>query len=207
MCLKFNLFLFVFVHRIPAHRVVLAAASDFFSTMFCANVDERKQEIELENINAGVLRVLIEFCYTGVLQVTAKNVENLIQGAERLKMTKVKQICAEFLIAKLDVTNCIGINAFADDHQMAELATKSFQFVCRKFGEVSAGEEFKSILSVEKLKRLIEINNLQVDSEEVVLKAVASWISHDKGRKGYLPEIIKFVRCSQLDNPGPVMPV
>lgn len=52
--------------RIPAHRVVLSAASDYFSAMFMSDLRESQaREIELKDIDPEAVKLLIGYMYTG----------------------------------------------------------------------------------------------------------------------------------------------
>lgn len=51
--------------KIPAHRVVLAAASHFFNLMFTTNMLESKSfEVELKDAEPDIIEQLVEFAYT-----------------------------------------------------------------------------------------------------------------------------------------------
>lgn len=52
--------------RIPAHRLVLSAASDYFTAMFTSNVREATQdEVTLKDVDPEALSALVSFIYTG----------------------------------------------------------------------------------------------------------------------------------------------
>lgn len=52
--------------RIPAHRLVLSAASDYFAAMFTNNVREASmEEINIHDVDADALASLIHYAYTG----------------------------------------------------------------------------------------------------------------------------------------------
>ena len=51
---------------IHAHRIVLSAASDYFSAMFTNNVREANQmEIKMQDVDPTAMSQLIEYMYTG----------------------------------------------------------------------------------------------------------------------------------------------
>ena len=53
--------------KIPAHRVVLSAASDYFFAMFTSNVREATQEeIFMKDVDPDALAALIKYIYTGI---------------------------------------------------------------------------------------------------------------------------------------------
>lgn len=63
-------------HDFPAHRIVLAACSDYFRAMFTSEMKERnKQEIEIKEISAEVMTVLLDFVYTESVAVSVENVQ------------------------------------------------------------------------------------------------------------------------------------
>lgn len=54
--------------RIPAHRLVLSAGSEYFAAMFTSDLREAKQnEVVLQGIDGDALSMLVHYCYTGIL--------------------------------------------------------------------------------------------------------------------------------------------
>ena len=52
--------------RIPAHRIVLSAASDYFAAMFTNDVREATQEeIVMKDVEPDALYSLVQYVYTG----------------------------------------------------------------------------------------------------------------------------------------------
>lgn len=53
--------------RLPAHRLVLSAASDYFAAMFMHNVREATmEEVELKDVDPEALEALVQYTYTGL---------------------------------------------------------------------------------------------------------------------------------------------
>ena len=58
--------------RIPAHRLVLCAVSDYFTAMFTNDVIEATAgEVELREIDARALKACIQYIYTGEYMTTS----------------------------------------------------------------------------------------------------------------------------------------
>jgi kelch-like protein 1/4/5 len=52
--------------RIPAHRIVLSSASDYFAAMFTNDVREATQdEVRLKDVDGEALGILVHYMYTG----------------------------------------------------------------------------------------------------------------------------------------------
>ena len=57
--------------RIPAHRIVLSAASDYFSAMFMHDVREANQdEIKMQDVDSEALNSLVQYMYKGEYLLT-----------------------------------------------------------------------------------------------------------------------------------------
>ncbi|XP_063732398.1 kelch-like protein 4 isoform X3 [Eleginops maclovinus] len=109
-------------HKIPAHRLVLSAVSDYFAAMFTSDVREAKQEeIKMEGVDPEALRSLVHFAYTGVLELKEETIESLLAAACLLQLSQVIQVCCNFLMKQLHPSNCLGIRSFADAQGCVDL--------------------------------------------------------------------------------------
>ena len=78
----------------PAHRIVLAANSDYFDRMFTNGMMESNQEvIELkdESISPDAFQIIMDSIYTGDLHVNEENVFEVLAAANHLQVTTVVQ--------------------------------------------------------------------------------------------------------------------
>ena len=83
-----------------AHRIVLAAISNYSHAMFAHGMKESNQEvIELkdESISAAVLKIVLDSIYGGDLQVNDGNVFEVLVAADHLQVTTVVQQCCDYL--------------------------------------------------------------------------------------------------------------
>ncbi|PIO59218.1 BTB/POZ domain protein, partial [Teladorsagia circumcincta] len=79
--------------RINAHRVVLAASSNYFEAMFTNKMaGSRVQEIEMVDIEASTLEALVNFCYSGKVKINEINVFGILLAADLFLMDKVKNV-------------------------------------------------------------------------------------------------------------------
>eukprot|EP00102_Acyrthosiphon_pisum_P015469 XP_008186033.2 PREDICTED: kelch-like protein 2 [Acyrthosiphon pisum] len=176
------------------HKIVLMAASPYFSAMF-SNFDERNEDlVNIRELDSTILQVLVDYIYTGEIMVTKENVQVLLPAANVLQLEYVINACAEFLQKQLDASNCIGIRAFADLHNCTELLASSETLIKKQFLEVVKSDEFLS-LSSEDVVKIISCNDLAVPYEEKVFESVIKWVKKDLDqRKDFLTELMEHVR-------------
>jgi len=54
------------LRRIPAHRIVLSSASDYFSAMFTSDVLEATQnEVNMKDVDPDAMTALVKYMYDG----------------------------------------------------------------------------------------------------------------------------------------------
>lgn len=88
----------IFLYRVSAHRIVLSASSAYFSAMFFGSLRESHQEeIKLGEVLGEPLQMLIQYCYTGTIELREDNVETLLATACLLQLTSVVSACCNFL--------------------------------------------------------------------------------------------------------------
>lgn len=62
--------------RIPAHRIILMAASKYSEARLGPNfIEETKKEIPLDEIDESTLSNVLDFIYSGQIEITVDNVE------------------------------------------------------------------------------------------------------------------------------------
>ncbi|XP_011749952.1 kelch-like protein 4 isoform X2 [Macaca nemestrina] len=115
--------------RIPAHRLVLSAVSDYFAAMFTNDVLEAKQEeVRMEGVDPNALNSLVQYAYTGILQLKEDTIESLLAAACLLQLTQVIDVCSNFLIKQLHPSNCLGIRSFGDAQGCTELLNVAHKY-------------------------------------------------------------------------------
>ena len=181
--------------HIPSHRAVLAACSPYFYAMFTNDLMEsRHKVVTMKDVDAGVVQQLVEFAYTGKVDVNVENVQSILATASLVQFHEVRQLCCQFLETQLDPSNCLGIRKFTEAHGCMNFLEVVDNFVLENFREVMKSEEY-ALLPCELLIKVISSDDLNIVAEEEVYEAVMSWVKHDlNNRVKQLPNIIRFVR-------------
>lgn len=80
--------------RIPVHRAVLYAASEYFQAILTTDMEEKTlKEIPLEGVSGVVLGKLIAFCYTQQITINASNAYEILASACLFRLVDVEKIC------------------------------------------------------------------------------------------------------------------
>lgn len=145
--------------RIHVHRVIMAGFSDYFDAMFNGDMAEIiQEEVHIQNVDPDALALVVDYAYTGDIDIHVGNVENLLTVACLLQVETVKDKCCEFMQQHLHSTNCIGIRAFAEGHgcqglfSAADVYTKeNFQQVCCNSWDHGWENKMSCRLSISKL--------------------------------------------------------
>lgn len=184
--------------QFPVHRCVLSSFSPYFRAMFTAEMSEAKQEVvELQGVEPEMIRLLIEFAYTGSITITKLNVQSLLSAANLLEVLQVRDACCQFLDRNMDETNCLGIHCFAEAHACTQLMLTAKSYVLKHFQDIVDGDEFTAI-SEAKLIEIISSDHLVVDREETVFYACLNWLKAQERVPKNFAHVLCHVRLCLL---------
>ncbi|XP_045851365.1 kelch-like protein 4 isoform X2 [Meles meles] len=185
--------------RIPAHRLVLSAVSDYFAAMFTNDVLEAKQEeVRMEGVDPNALNSLVQYAYTGVLQLKEDTIENLLAAACLLQLTQVIEVCSNFLIKHLHPSNCLGIQSFGDAQGCTELLSVAHKYTMEHFIEVIKNQEFL-LLPANEISKLLCSDDINVPDEETIFHALMQWVGYDvQARQRDLAMLLSYIRLPLL---------
>ncbi|XP_064184218.1 kelch-like protein 4 isoform X1 [Anguilla rostrata] len=186
-------------HKIPAHRLVLSAVSDYFAAMFTNDVREAKQEeIKMEGVDPEALRSLVHYAYTGVLELKEETIESLLAAACLLQLSQVIEVCCNFLMKQLHPSNCLGIRSFADAQGCMDLLNVAHSYTMEHFLEVIQNQEFL-LLPTAEIVKLLASDDINVPDEETIFQALMMWVRHDvQHRQQDLGILLAYIRLPLL---------
>ena len=182
-----------------AHRNVLYAASPFFFKLFQSDMKENREGIvRFEEISGAVMEDVLEFIYTGSVEVTQENSKDLIATANYLLIPGLKNLSGQFLEQQITKSNCISTFYFAEMYQCDELIANTRKFIHANFASVAEMDEFLN-LEAKEVERWISSDEISVAVEADVFRIVLKWIEQDKSeRKSSFKQLFRHVRLAFL---------
>ncbi|TDG97354.1 hypothetical protein EPR50_G00224820 [Perca flavescens] len=184
----------------PCHRLVLCACSSYFRSIFLSDLEEsKKKEIVLEDVEPGVMGLVLKYLYTSKINVTEQNVQDIFAVANVYQIPSIFTVCVSFLQKRLSLSNCLAIFRLGLMLDCPRLAVSARNYACERFQLISRDEEFLQLLPSE-LAAILANDNLNVEKEEAVFEALMNWMSRDtESREKDLPGLLDCVRLRLVD--------
>ena len=132
---------------INAHRCLLSAFSPYFETYF-RNTDLNSFDgtIELPDLNKRSVEMLVDYAYSGFLDISQECVQELLVDADFLCLDSVREECSRYLLDSINTSNCWVIYQIPS---LYSIKTKVKQYICEHFESiVLSGEIYEESLEV-----------------------------------------------------------
>ncbi|KAG7272470.1 hypothetical protein CRUP_009022 [Coryphaenoides rupestris] len=179
----------------PCHRLVLCACSAYFRAIFLSDLDEsKKKEVVLDDVEPGVMGLVLKYLYTSSINVTEQNVQDIFAVANMFQIPSVFTVCVSFLQKRLSFSNCLAIFRLGLMLDCPRLAISARNYACERFQFIVKDLDFLQ-LGPSELAAILASDSLNVETEEAVFECLMKWVSHDaENREKELPGLLDCVR-------------
>ncbi|KAI4807219.1 hypothetical protein KUCAC02_027041 [Chaenocephalus aceratus] len=193
------------VQTLAAHRSVLSAASQYFTLLLGGDFSEsRSGRVELKEWSSptgpdpDTVESVIQFMYTGQIRVTTANVHEVLEVADRFLLAQLKNFCGEFLMKKLNLSNCVAVHSLAHMYTLDTLALGAAKTIRRHFHKIISNEEFFT-LPFHLVRDWLSDSGITVDSEQELFEAIVKWVHQNTEERGkQFEELFKLLRLPQI---------
>jgi kelch-like protein 1/4/5 len=186
--------------EIHAHRIILSSVSEYFCGMFTNNLAETFKD-QIEIIGDGeALKIIVEFIYTGKIELNDTNVFQILSAANFLQLSIVIKHCCDYLSKNLNIHNCVSINRFSRQQSLKQLNSSSYKYILDHFEKIGANTELLNGLSEIELLELFDDEKLNVIKEEFVFESLLKWINLNKeARFGSIGKLLAKIKLPLLE--------
>ena len=181
--------------QMGVHRAVLSQGSPYFQTLFDSRYAyDHITQVVLHNVDMVSVQAVVNFLYTGKIQIKESNVEGLYGAADLFQLVEVRDLCVDCMISTLDYNNCIDRLKFSERLEIKKLYDAAIKSFKSRFKEVIEEETYR-LMPFEKVYELISSDDLNVDEEKIVYEAIMKWVHYNaEKRRQHLPELLHHVR-------------
>ncbi|XP_049632440.1 influenza virus NS1A-binding protein isoform X3 [Suncus etruscus] len=162
-------------HEMLAHRAVLACCSPYLFEIFNSDSDPHGvSHVKFDDLNPEAVEVLLNYAYTAQLKADKELVKDVYSAAKKLKMDRVKQVCGDYLLSRMDVSSCISYRSFASRMGDSRFLHQVDTYIQEHLVQVAEEEEFLKLPRL-KLEVLLE-DNVCLPSNGKVYTKVIDWV-------------------------------
>lgn len=185
----------------PIHRAILCSCSAYFKAVFTTSLHgKNKTNILLPGVSPEMMILLINYAYLRKLDITQENVYKIIATADYLSILGILDMCCDYLEQTITPSNCIGIMQFAKNQFLQKLHDACWKYIMRYFPQIAVESSELVNLPVDDLQTIINADELNVKSEEMVWEAILRWINlKPDERKKHIVTLMKCIRLGLLD--------
>uniref|UniRef100_A0A669CLB9 Influenza virus NS1A binding protein a n=1 Tax=Oreochromis niloticus TaxID=8128 RepID=A0A669CLB9_ORENI len=170
-------------HELMAHRAVLACCSPYLFEIFNSDIESHGvSHVTFEDLDPEAVEILLNYAYTAQLKADKELVKEVYSAAKRFKMERVKQICGDYLLSKLDSQNAISFRNFASSMGDARFLSQVDAFIQDHLLDVSEQEDFLKLPRL-KLEVMLE-DNLTLPSNGKLYSKVLNWVQRSLWENG-----------------------
>lgn len=178
----------------------MVSSSKYFAALLGPNFKEGKQdEVTISSVDGPTLKAIIDFCYSGDIQITDENAETISETASAMEMVHIEKLCEQFWSENLTESNCVKIFVLADTYTFTGLRKESFDYICENFEELETGKLQK--LKFNHFSELLKSDSIYA-REEFIFQCLVDWVDyHETPRSKYVPELLKSIRLEKISQP------
>ena len=157
-------------------------------------------DAELSNVGPEALKAVVEYMYTGRLELTRDTMWGVMSAANYLELGGALGLCASFLESQMCAENVLDIARAGEEMNCVELRAEALGYTASHFEEVCGEESFLE-LREEEMREILGMDDLVVCEEWAVYESLTRWVDADATREAIFAELfgdVEVVRLSQM---------
>lgn len=171
------------------HRIIMAANSEYFETMFKTKFRESNGVVEMKEMNSTLFECILEFVYTGTCTVATAQLCDLLQSVHLCAFKELQNVIEKFMLNNLNenqkkdnlsVLSIIDALILAGTFELSALENAAISFICKDMKGLRTAllhdETCISKITHDQIKKILsDAENLEC-SESALFKMAKAWI-------------------------------
>ena len=191
---------------ILCHSIVAAANSPYIQQCLVNNIkcdiplpdNNSTFCVQIADVNRNVLSRIVEYFYTGDIEITIADVTDLLLAATVLQIDCLIEKSYDIVHKSLCVENYESFLQFSRIYGILKLEEICHTFICDDFPNFLTTNEV-SRLDVEQLISIIKEDGCRAESEDMILDAVVKWLQSNS--EGVTTEIVeRLIDCVRFEH-------
>ena len=191
---------------ILCHSIVAAAYSPYIqqcleNNIKCDNPQPDSNStfcVQIDDVNKNVLSRIVEYFYTGDIDITIADVTDLLLAATVLQIDCLIEKSFDIVHKSLCFENYESFLQFSGAHNIVKLQEICHTFMCDNSTSYLTNNEV-SKLNVELLISIIKEDGCRAESEDMILNAVVRWLQSNS--EGVTAEIVeRLIDCVRFEH-------
>ena len=183
----------------PAHKNVLAAASQYFLKMFTVDMKEKhNKDIVVESVTAKAMGEVLNCIYCGNLSISDESITEILHAASLMQLTNTIEVIVDYMLSYLKAENSCLYLKLATLYSFHDVVEKVNNFFLTNFHEVADEAEFLQY-DADKMDEILSSDDLTVQDEKFVFDFIIDWINEDfEERRQEFPALFPHVRLQYV---------
>lgn len=170
--------------RIPAHKMLMAASSDTFKSMFYDGLAK-----DVPNVSIDAFKEFLQFFYFDKVQLTQENIAEVLDLGKTFAFITCLSVCEQFLMDSLVIENVCMCYGLSIRFELNDLRVKCEKIIADKTEAVFNTTDFM------KCDRFVLHEILKLDllscSECMVFRSCVEWAKDASGQSKLTKGILK----------------
>ncbi|XP_055326620.1 kelch-like protein 20 [Sitodiplosis mosellana] len=191
------------VERVPAHKILLMAASDVFRVMFNGQWKE-KDEVEIADTSVSVFKEFLQFFYIDRVKLTVANINVVFKLGHKYNVTKCMTVCKKFMVNTLTNDSILQRYALAIQFDQDDLVNVLEKLIGINTKPILESAEFL------KCSRSVVSGILNIDvlscTEVELFEACMNWVKANANQsqlsrklvKSHLGNLFRYLRFGSM---------
>lgn len=160
------------------HRSTLSTASPFFESKLKSSKSKNEIEIDWDDVNT--FESVLDYIYTGQIELTPENFDKVIELSHLLSINKLKGHCESKIEPFICLDNCLRLKEMCENYKLEKASEHCLKFIYNNLLNVLAHDDFLQ-LSAKNVELFFIDPETGCDNTplETLLEVLSNWTRRD----------------------------